>query len=616
MKKSSASPPPSGQSNNKRTATPRSGTPPTPAPLQVEVQDISSSERPLPSSSLPSAHSGCTQTNILPAGELYTLVESMGAELNSAKRQLLHETQLREAVQQLSDYKSDEIERLKSQVESLNRQLDWNNHLTRDRGTEGRDVGLNSRKRRKKANPVRDEMPLWIHFDNHMQDLCTSYLFSTWPDETGMRKRIWDMECSVITQHEIERGQQNQGETLSVPEITEDYGSAIVKTTDGEPAVPKCPMQAAVFGGFHFAPLNQKTLLQLLKLAHRSSEGLKLEYPDSSKCEKIAREVAKKRICFFKERVSSALSSRKRQTVDGFLRDLDYPVINDLSLKSKTYERDLRRTERKLLEAKEKLLRNMHCQIGSTTPQSDWHRVATFRDLVSEGSVLEEPECPEFAASCSADGDVLFRNNAAKRAYITWSNCRMGDSASIMDLARLDAWMFSWFELASERIEKSEPRKTGGMSNKRFNARFNEHLPKATECILQKCRATLNEVSPDELEKPFDAAKRTKALMEGTMQEHLDSLDENEAASESKHLGDIFNRSRRFTKAFLHPVNNYHYIALTPCFFSAHICPWLGDVLNCFVGICEGNEMRYRPLRESEVVTVSSDESEVDNPAL
>ena len=172
---------------------------------------------------------------------------------------------------------------------------------------------------------------------------------------------------------------------------------------------------------------------------------------------------------------------------------------------------------------------------------------------------------------------MLFKNNAAKKAYLSWIGVKV-ESGSILELARLDAWISTWLEITRDRIRDGGARSNGGHRNKLFNELFDKYLPHTIEQILRKCRTHLELLRPSELRKPFvleeqqlereEVQERSRKTAEGEMRQDFLELD-----CERGDPGDIFDREGRVcTTAFLPPKNNFDYVALTRTFFTQHIC--------------------------------------------
>ena len=90
-------------------------------------------------------------------------------------------------------------------------------------------------------------------------------------------------------------------------------------------------MEIACRGGFFSAPIDAKNLEWHCMYSYKSSDDLKGSYKNMENFLVIAKNVSKKRFPEYKQKLSSALSARKREAVDGLLRDLGYPVLNDIS---------------------------------------------------------------------------------------------------------------------------------------------------------------------------------------------------------------------------------------------------------------------------------------------
>ena len=112
------------------------------------------------------------------------------------------------------------------------------------------------------------------------------------------------------------------------------------------------------------------------------------------------------------------------------------------------------------------------------------------------------------------------KSNAAKKAYHVWTRRAAGDTGSVLELARLDAWIHTWLQVTGELIKDPDPPK-GSKRNQMFNEMFDIHLPKVLEAILNVCRKELENVAPLELRKPF----RHLEFMEACRQERAYEYD-------------------------------------------------------------------------------------------
>ena len=220
-------------------------------------------------------------------------------------------------------------------------------------------------------------------------------------------------------------------------------------------------MEVACQGGFFSIPLSHTTLEWHFKILYRSNLKLQQDYPDIEEFCRISKEVAKIRYPEYKAKMSSALSGRKKEAVDGSLRDLGYPVLNDINKKRKDYDSERRRAEEELLRTVEVLIRMETDDKGLKKPVFDTYRTSLFGSIAMVGSDVEEPECPEEAQNDGLGVDLLFKNNAAKKAYISWIGSKV-ETGSICDIARLDAWIFTWIEITRDRIRDRTSRNSGG----------------------------------------------------------------------------------------------------------------------------------------------------------
>ena len=204
--------------------------------------------------------------------------------------------------------------------------------------------------------------------------------------------------------------------------------------------------------------------------------------------------------------------------------------------------------------------------------------------------------------------------------------CINGD-ASLLELARLDAWMAASIVMSlrttgieddDEEEEEEEEGKKGGArdgslagstQNHYHNVIFELLLPRAIEGVLGEVRAKVHEVRPDELFMPFDfdAAAALPRNIEGNIDPAaLDELETSVTTCVNKgemtgHGGDLHAQGwRQITSSHHSPFEGNHrggrdYVLATSSFIREHVCSWMGDVRDAFVGVCGGGR-EYLPI--------------------
>ena len=480
-------------------------------------------------------------------------------------------------------------------------------------------------------------MPLLMALREQGKSWCFArvYSMSDGP-KIAERKRIWDHDMVFFPDEEL----SHVGDTVSGgAERSRDRqrllcGTPIIETEDGRDAVPKCPMAVAKRGGFFSTDVSERTLLWHFKVLYDTDGELRENCKSRQEFLGFAKEVSRTGIRIYKNQMHSTLSGRKKEAVDGILKYFGYPVLTHINKRSEKYEEERDKAEKFLADHLGKLTKKRSVTVARAHDEDSWtvsepdivlqerpvfdtYRVSEFDAIAAFNSGVEEPEAPVESEDNAFKADILFKNNAAKHVYLNWVGEGVHETTSVMELARLDAYLYAWMEVIQELIEKGEVRKVGGLRNKRFTDRFNKYLPLAVEDILKVCRDTLKEVRLEELSKPYDYEKREQAIaLRGRDDEGYISLrDSTNIVSEQEHRGDIFNRhGRRHTSAFVNPVNKLDYVAITPRFFKSHICCWIGDVLDCYVGRCTSAEVKYEPITYDDECKISVEaESDSDS---
>lgn len=232
-----------------------------------------------------------------------------------------------------------------------------------------------------------------------------------------------------------------------------------------------------------------------------------------------------------------------------------------------------------------------------------------------------------------------------------------GDT-SVLSIARADAWVATHFSLStvplfavSDSGNGSNARQQnlsfggGGLRNTRHNELFSILLPHALVSLLEEIReAMVAQCGPQELHKPFSVT-RALELRREVHKERSSQIGTTEASQSS--LGDVSGRDLRsemsnevvrrldsestipyathggdvFTSAFrvatisfrYHPTEHCRgtltdcraggqkdtdYLVLRSEFVKNHICPWIGDIRDAYIGQCDAttDETKYAPI--------------------
>jgi hypothetical protein len=232
-------------------------------------------------------------------------------------------------------------------------------------------------------------------------------------------------------------------------------------------------------------------------------------------------------------------------------------------------------------------------------------------------------------SSCSArfaprDGvDNLFATEGGREVYVGWSGrqrevatgATLGDT-SILPPARLDAWIGTRCILMSVTassalavlVEAADDNSVngreavagvlgkGGDANSRFSEVFASLLPEAVIALQTKARNVVESLSPAELRR---SCTFVQACAGTEMQSERDLPDMHKNSTRQLPLsfecppqgracagGDV-------DVALSSEGEDIDYVVLTAAAFSAHICFWIGDVRDAYVGVCKGDSLEY-----------------------
>ena len=303
------------------------------------------------------------------------------------------------------------------------------------------------------------------------------------------------------------------------------------------------------------------------------------------------------------------------------------------------------------------------------TPENlrDW-RTSEFEDICKKslGKEHRTDYVPEGT-------DIFFNNFPARAAYMRWvalpprgnrTRCaafkngditsfqRITGDNSILELARLDAWIAAAILMNTREKEapekaknkatdpkkpKSNPKAkakaddgeeedadgTGGASRNHYhNAVFEVLLPRAIEGVLAEVRAKVQEKRPMELHMPFSFAEASDLQLgeDGTLDvDALDALPSSKTTVHDTedgigHSGDLHAQGwRQITSSHMSPFDSLHYVVATPSFFREHVCAWMGDVRDAFVGKCSGGN-EYLPITATDSARAMDKHEEADTP--
>ena len=219
--------------------------------------------------------------------------------------------------------------------------------------------------------------------------------------------------------------------------------------------------------------------------------------------------------------------------------------------------------------------------------------------------------------------DIFFGNAAARTTYREWTTVtdvcdatprtvpKLPGDASVLTLARLDAWMATNVLMALQAAPEETGRKQSGsdandddvrgtnnmgnVRNTTHNDMFDVLLPRAIEGVLGQIRAKVEAVEPDELCMPFDW-KRAKELEQEPRALNALTSSKTDVYGEKGHRGDLHSQAwRKVTSSHFNPFDNRNYVVALPSFISTHVCSWIGEVKDAFIGVSDG-EPEYMPI--------------------
>ena len=293
------------------------------------------------------------------------------------------------------------------------------------------------------------------------------------------------------------------------------------------------------------------------------------------------------------------------------------------------------------------------------------YRALSAAQARTETGPEDDPDADEAAAAkydafeSTIPADVLFGNGEARATYVQWATMAeaarrdpleipdmLRGDASILTLARLDAWMAVQilFGLQSPDDVKGKKKKTAGSDddddddneeslakkkkngkkkgktphdgsvdddddddddakgtygNRSHNSVFELLLPRAIEGVLQEIRDEVEKVRAEELRMPFDYASAKRLMGSEKGEGMIDALTTSQTTcgGDLGHRGDRHHQAwRQVTSSHFSPFDDKHYVLALPSFITSSVCSWIGDVKDAFVGVSEG-ELEYMPIQ-------------------
>lgn len=351
-------------------------------------------------------------------------------------------------------------------------------------------------------------------------------------------------------------------------------GKAIIEFTEGNGAVPKCPLALSKNGRLHTSKWeSDRTFLKsiikdVMNTSYKDMFSTDIpEAEEESEYTKAVNTITDTLLREFTLYKSNRASDWKKRVKCAFFSELGYIALGRIgSNKGETSKKN----EERPVVAK---------NLVSVKPNGDvdctWWRKAKFEDLRFSSDVT----IPEVFQS-----DELFNNVAALKAFQEFRGYRHGENenakeATVLCLARADAFFTTVIKFAQQ------PQKRGGRTGEMYNDEIKTLLPRACHELLASCRSILKRHNPEELSVlPVSA----------------------EGNPSNK-----FAVQRRSTSIFVMPSNGLLYVAITPEFFKKNISESLGDVLDCYVGNVKGDGNVFEDITDNNHVEEPGNRSEV-----
>lgn len=242
---------------------------------------------------------------------------------------------------------------------------------------------------------------------------------------------------------------------------------------------------------------------------------------------------------YFTRVANASLSNRNREAKVHFFTSLGYDLFSHRSKLSDS-ERAFEKSHiRSLCNGKEE---------AENIDTTFWRRL-TWQELFNPARELpEEPPISEI----DGDGvDLLFRNNAAKSAFISFLNYVPGTDETIMSIARADAWFTTCLMLVSL------PDGKGGKRNSQFRDMFMNLLPRCTSNVLGTMHRVILREGPGELVKNSSSC-------------YIPSLEQPTQTHFELKIG-----QRDLTDIVFMPSDQCYYIYVKKTAIKRHLCCWI-----------------------------------------
>ena len=331
----------------------------------------------------------------------------------------------------------------------------------------------------------------------------------------------------------------------------------------------KCPMRLASEGEFFTKPAKQQQLLQeVIKSFVHEETGMS----EQEKIRCISRLSRTKYLSQWWGRMLSEKHSKcKTAFISTFLGALGYHYIR----------KNIRPKPDQISEVmkEQKHARSTLRQCGENNrPKFDYWRTASVASIQYDVAGQEE----------KFEEDLFFKSKAARDAFLAYrghehEHDKDGDSdATILSLARVDAWMFMYIDVMKDDGTYG---RGGGSRSDDMKKLFKRYLPQALEIIWRTCRLHVAE---------HRSAELVPVVGRGEL------------------LDRYGNKNRALTTAFRMSSSGLDYLAIRPQYFRKAICSSMGLVKDCYIGRCKPKSKFFAEIRQKELVHDEASDEEFD----
>ncbi len=384
-------------------------------------------------------------------------------------------------------------------------------------------------------------------------------------DGSYIRCRNWKGRCEVFSSIQPSK-------CIGHPQITLDENS-------DDLAVPSCPVQYAEEGSY-FRPSGQypSSMIQDAAWTVVSSKSAFTKYRSEEAWKEAVKIVTSDAVtcALFEKTLQSKLSNHKRSCKKDYFKSLGYDILF-----SGKNEDKIRRQEQRVKVIKKFLSdisddqKDAFLTIQSTLDDnlidnldcSKW-RTSPFDTIFNDDSDVVEPSFEYFIEPSI---DLLFQNNAARKAYVMLTGYAPKNDDSIITLARADSWFTTNVALINVLDGK------GGKRNSLFQQYFSRLLPVSMKNILVAMRDFIISRCPKELEIR-DTSEFVPTL---------------ECPTEFQYAFRV--NDRKVTRIVLLPSMNYYYLYIDSRWFMENICSWL-KIIDVYIGKAKEDDMMFHSI--------------------